>query len=204
MTRIASGRALPRTCGSTNKGQWKSYNLAQGGKSDEHVLAVAVDDQGRTWTGTYWGLNVIDEKGKITTYHMHTSELKDNRIDQVIVLGGGPPLPELADEPPGAIRGKFTMAGQPLVKARVEVCMSGLGIIFTGATPCTGKPMFKSTTTDGNGEFVLEDLPEGYYSVTVHKPDGNWTVYSCSLCVGSRSVLVNSGQTEVLDTLEIK
>ena len=139
-----------------NKGQWKSYNLAQGGKSDENVLAVAVDDQGRAWAGTHWGLNVVDEKGKITTYHMHTSELKDNRIDQVIVLGGGPPLPDLADEPPGAIRGKFTMAGQPLVKARVEVCMSGLGIIFTGATPCTGEPGFKSTTTDENGEFVLE------------------------------------------------
>ena len=186
------------------KGMWMSHNMAQGGKSDENVMAVAVDDQGRVWAGTHWGLNVVDEAGKVTTYHMNTSELKDNRIDQVIVLGGGPPLPDLAEEPPGTIRGKFTAAGQPLGKARIEVCMSSLGLFFTGATPCTGEPGFKSTTTDENGEFLLEDLPEGYYSVTARKPDGHWTVYSCKLCVGSRSVLVSSGQTAVLDTLEIK
>jgi hypothetical protein len=187
-----------------DKGQWKSYNLARDGKSDASVRALAIDDQGRTWAGTYWGLSVIDAKGKITTYHMHTSDLKDNRIDHVLVMGGGPPLPDLAQEPPGALRGKFTRATQPLVGAKVEVCMSGLALIYTGATPCTGEPGFKSTTTDQNGEFVLEGLPEGYYSVTVRKPDGKWTVYSCNLCVGSKSVLVTSGEIEVLDTLDLK
>jgi hypothetical protein len=186
------------------KGQWKSFNIVRNGQSDQNVRAVALDTQGRVWIGTNWGLNVMDEKGRILTYHMHTSDLRDDQVEQVFVMGDGPPLPELAQEEPGGLKGRITLNGQPLVKARVEVCMVDLGMFFSGATPCTGKPGLQKTTTDENGEFRFEELPEGYYSVTFRTPDGKWKVYSGALAIGAKPVLVSSGGLRVLDELDIK
>ena len=184
-------------------GNWRSYIVERSGISSSDVQALALDDAGRIWAGTDLGLSVIDERGKVTTYHMHTSPLQDNTITKLLVLGGGPPLPELVEEAPGAIRGKFLIGGQPMAKAKVEACQVPMGTIFSGSTPCSGKPFAVNTTTDENGEFILENLPEGDYSVAVRTPDG-WKTYSCNMCFGAKSVPVRAGETVTLDTIDMK
>ena len=184
-------------------GNWRSYIVERSGISSSDVQALALDDAGRIWAGTDLGLSVIDERGKVTTYHMHTSPLQDNTITKLLVLGGGPPLPELVEEAPGAIRGKFLIGGQPMAKAKVEACQAPMGTIFSGSTPCSGKPFAVNTTTDENGEFILENLPEGDYSVAVRTPDG-WKTYSCNMCFGAKSVPVRAGETVTLDTIDMK
>ena len=184
-------------------GNWRSYIVERSGISSSDVQALALDDAGRIWAGTDLGLSVIDERGKVTTYHMHTCPLQDNTITKLLVLGGGPPLPELVEEAPGAIRGKFLIGGQPMAKAKVEACQAPMGTIFSGSTPCSGKPFAVNTTTDENGEFILENLPEGDYSVAVRTPDG-WKTYSCNMCFGAKSVPVRAGETVTLDTIDMK
>ena len=117
---------------------------------------------------------------------------------------GGPELPELIEKPTGSIAGSFTLNGAPMKDARVEVCMASLGMMFSSSTPCSGKPFHTITKTDADGHFQIDNLPTGYYSVTLRTPGGSWKVLSSTITIGGKMVLVESGKTNTLDPLNIE
>jgi hypothetical protein len=182
--------------------QWRSYSVGQGNTSSSRVQTLSVDGQGRVWVGTKWGLAVLDQRGW-TTYHMHTSELLDNDIDDVIVLGDGPPLAEPVEKMPGKLRGHVLQSGVGVADVRVDACVEYVGMMFSGSTPCSGQPFTATTTTDDEGFFTFDDLPTGYYYVTLRTPEGKWKVLSSTLAIGGTDVLVSAGGVTTLEDMEI-
>jgi hypothetical protein len=182
--------------------QWRSYSVGQGNTSSDRVQTLWVDGQGRVWVGTKWGLTVLDQTGW-TTYHMHTSELLDNEIDDVFVVGDGPPLAEPVEKMPGKLRGRVLQSGVGVPGVRVDACVEYVGMMFSGSTPCSGQPFTATTTTDDEGFFTLDDLPTGYYYVTLRTPEGKWKVLSSTLAIGGTDVLVSAGGVTTLEDMEI-
>lgn len=178
---------------------WQRYPV---GKQGGSVKSLAMDAQGRLWAGTDWGLGVL-ENGAYTFYHMSNSGLLMNDIQHLVVLGGGPQLPEKADKETGELRGRLVDGDQPLGNARVEVCVQELGILFSGPTPCSGQPFMAATNADGEGYFSIPGLPAGYYVVTFQTPDGKWKVRSTNMSVGSVFLPVRPGEVNDLGNLDI-
>jgi ligand-binding sensor domain-containing protein len=191
-------------------GQWRSFDVRRGDKSAEAVNLVAVDGQARVWIGTPWGVNVMDGT-QWTTYYMHTSELPDNDVDMLMVLGDGPPLAAPLEKEPGQISGRVLENGVAVPGTTVEVCVEYLGMFFSGATPCADQPFKATTTTDDKGFFTLPDLPTGHYYVAVRSPNGEWKVLSTTTILGDvelpslggTDVLVSPGQTTTLQDIEL-
>jgi len=191
-------------------GQWRSFDVRRGDKSAEAVNLVAVDGQARVWIGTPWGVNVMDGT-QWTTYYMHTSELPDNDVDMLMVLGDGPPLAAPLEKEPGQISGRVLENGVAVPGTTVEVCVEYLGMFFSGATPCADQPFKATTTTDDKGFFTLPDLPTGHYYIAVRSPNGEWKVLSTTTILGDvelpsfggTDVLVSPGQTTTLEDIEL-
>lgn len=172
------------------------------GKQAGGVLALAIDEQQRVWAGTLWGVAVL-EKGRWTAYQMQNSGLIANQIDSLLVMGPGPRLPEHVEKAPGGLSGKLLNGGAALANARVEVCVEEMGILYSGATPCTDQPFTQSARTNAEGQYAFENLPPGFYTITFQTPDGKWSVLSRGFRVGSAQVLVRSGETTTVEDLDI-
>jgi hypothetical protein len=180
-----------------DQGVWTTYTEKNSSLSSDRVDALAIDERGRVWAGTEWGVNVLDGE-QWTTYHMHNSELLDNRIEHVLVVGEGPDLPLQEEKPTGSISGVVTQDALPWGNMGVEVCVEGLGYAFYyGATPCSGQPFLRSTTTDADGKFLIPDLPTGRYVLVFQLGDTTWEEWNDPKGYGGR-VLVNPGQETVV------
>ncbi len=180
-------------------GNWSIYSQETGDLSSNHIRSVAVDDAGRIWAGTTYGVNVFDGAAW-TVYRMDNSDIHDNDIYAISVTGGGPALPAETNNGTGTITGTLLdKNGAPLVNVMVEVCVEDT--YFYDSTPCTGQPFMQQTTSVEDGSFTLADLPVGMYVVTVNLGD-SWAVLTDDYGIGSQRVTVNADQIKDLGTLQ--
>ncbi|MFN2136337.1 MAG: carboxypeptidase-like regulatory domain-containing protein, partial [Candidatus Promineifilaceae bacterium] len=84
----------------------------------------------------------------------------------------------------------------------VELCVEQLSSYFTGDTPCSDQPFVRSSTTGANGAFFFDDLPPGFYVLTVETADG-WAQLTNDLGLGSERVPVNAGVDTGLGELTV-
>ncbi|MEM7801412.1 MAG: carboxypeptidase-like regulatory domain-containing protein, partial [Chloroflexota bacterium] len=141
--------------------------------STDAVEGVATDDANRIWVGTTWGLNVIEEAANVTIFQSHTSPLPDNTIIQVEVHQTGPPLPALIEREPGDLSGSLYFLDQPMANVTVSLCVGEAFVSFgeESEDPCQDQPFQRSETTDSEGRFLFEALPQGSYRIFAAKDD---------------------------------
>jgi sugar lactone lactonase YvrE len=151
-------------------GNWTVYNV-ESGLSSNSIKALASDSRGRVWVGTEWGLNVLDGE-TWSVYQMGNSDLLDNNVQQLTILGEGPALPELVEKAPGSVTGVLVNGRDPAPNLQVELCTASVGGMFYGATPCEGQSGQMLTTTNEEGEFTFENVPIGRYDMTFETADG--------------------------------
>jgi hypothetical protein len=134
--------------------------------------ALTFDGQGRLWVATTWGLGVLDHD-HWTYYHMATADLLVNNFNIIAIIGKGPKLPAAVAKQYGTLDGKVGT----MTALKVEACVVPISLRFgsSGETPCEGQPFIASTITDNSGFFSLK-LPPGYYTLSIQKPDGSWTI----------------------------
>ncbi len=144
------------------------------GLSSDTVRGIAIDDAGRQWFATSYGLTVLTDDGA-RTYRVDNSGLLDNDTYAVAVGGGGPVLPGEDPRPPSGLSGIVTDdTGTPLAGITVEACVDELRDEFDGETPCSDHPFSVSTVTAADGRFEVGDLPAGRYTIALQSPAG-WT-----------------------------
>jgi hypothetical protein len=184
-------------------GQWSSYNTGNSDLSSNHVRAIAVDNAGRAWLGTTWGLNIFDGQAW-QTYRMHNSDLLDQDVNVVAVNGNGPALPEPVEKETGSMSGKLVYAdGSPVANAVVEICIETLSSVYYGDTPCSDQAFLMQGQTNPDGTFSLTGIPAGYYILTVETNSG-WAQLVGEFGTFSERVLVEPGQDSQLDEITIE
>ena len=201
----ASGRPWVATANGYTvfeRGAWAETRGKGDGLSSNTPRAASMDAAGRIWVATSWGLNVFDGEQWIA-YHMHTSGLVDNDLNSVFVLGEGPVLPELLHKVNGAINGRVVKDSLPLADVKIEICVVGLGMFYSGSTPCSNQPFVRSATTNADGRFTISDLPPGRYVVTLKPPGESWKQLTTGLGFSSKRVEVRPGETTFLEDLDM-
>ena len=181
-------------------GRWATFNAADGFLPSDRVSDVAVDDQGRIWAGTSYGLVVYDG-ASWRWYQMHNADLVDNALQQVVVSAGGPPLPEPLTTAPGVLRGTLrdSDAATPLADRPVEICAAPVSTIFIDDAPCAGQPFVRTTRSDGDGRFFFDDLPAARYAVTYEVKPGAWGFYAGRFGFAERALLPAGGDVNLGD-----
>jgi hypothetical protein len=147
---------------------------------------IAMDGQGRIWVGSKYGLVIIEADGNVTQWEPGRIEGVDGYIvDNVAVGGKGPDLPKLGEKVRGEVKGKI-QTDKPV---KVELCAGGVGFeqggarSFYGPTPCSGKPLVRSATTDKDGNFHLKDVPPYGMSLLVQTTGTSWADRDPKCCL---------------------
>lgn len=192
------GRGLSVWDGST----WTTYDASTSPLPDAGIPALAADGRGRIWVGTDFGLAVLDG-ADWTVYHMHDSGLAADEIRAIAVAAKGPSLPAPKEKKPGSMKGRIVRSGSAVADIPVEVCAARLGPLYTGKTPCAGKPLVHVGRTDASGRFSFAGLPVGRYAITWLPAGGKWTTLSTAFGIGSSRRLVSPGKVTDVGTIDL-
>ena len=183
---------------------WVHHDKTSEALRSNYVTSLSSDSSGRVWLGTSYGLSVFDG-AKWQTYLMSNSSLADNNVEFVIVTKDGPALPALEEKEKGSLTGTIHKAdGTPLADAAVEICVETIGSTFYGDTPCSDQPVFFSTKTDANGNFLFENIPTGYYVIVADTGDGSWAQLTDEFGITSERTLIQPGEQYDLGTLTLE
>jgi hypothetical protein len=134
------------------------------------IYGLGLDGAGRLWMATTIGLVVADESGAYQAFRMSNTDLLDNAIDS-LALVGSPALPPEVTHEPGQLTGIILQKGEPMVDAKVVACVIDYS---SSEGACDGDPDFVSTQTDADGRFTFTDLPRGYYAIYVQVAADEW------------------------------
>jgi hypothetical protein len=141
------------------------------------VRDLEIDEQGRVWAATAYGIAVQNGAGWETAV-ASTAGLTDSDF-VAIAVRGAPELPAASAEPATAtISGRIVQAGTPLANATVELCSEAAGNNerSASASPCGGQFFTAQATTDSEGNYRFENVPIGTYTIAVQGSDGRWYV----------------------------
>jgi hypothetical protein len=183
-----------------DEGEWIDFDIPDELRTSRDVRSLAVDGAGRAWLGTEWGLSVFDGLHWMT-YHAHTADLAGNRIWDIAVIGE-PTLPELIEKESGSLIGRLVRGQDPAIGVPVEICVEGLGLMYTGKTPCSRKPFMRSSVTDGEGRFLFEDLPPGQYVFTFMGGE-KWTRITGAFGIADKWFTVEPGKQTDIEDIDI-
>ena len=148
--------------------------FGEGTLDGQRVIAMQFDHLNRLWVVTDYGIDIYDGSAW-TAYHMHTADLFANTADQMIVFGDGPRLPALAQKAPGSVRGQLVNSeAAPYTNILVEICVTNVGVIYFGDTPCANQPYRVLIKVAANGEFAVADIPVGHYYLTFQRDEDTW------------------------------
>jgi ligand-binding sensor domain-containing protein len=181
---------------------WRSYDRAGSGISSDDVTSLSVDDDGRVWAGTAYGLDVLAD-GAWANYHMHDSGLLDDVVTAVAVGGSGPVLPPTSEKAPGSLGGVLLEGGAPLAGTTVELCTETTTWASEGSTPCADLPFSMQATTGADGHFSFEAVPVGRYDVLVNASSGDWVSAVMALGALSERFAVQEGAATDIGSVDI-
>jgi hypothetical protein len=139
--------------------------------TDNNPRAVAADSSGVVWAATEFGLARYSGTAW-EARQMHNSDLADNDLMLIAVLGKGPALPPAVAQAAGSLMGRAEWSdGKPIAGADVQVCGVRAFDFGIGKGPCDDKPLAANATTDGDGTFTFKGLPPGNYHFVIRQKD---------------------------------
>jgi hypothetical protein len=151
---------------------WTTLSFPEDGIHSNIVNEAVFDGAGRTWLGMMYGVDVFD--GQVWNhYRMDNAGLPDNEIANLAVAGNGPVLPAALAKAYGSISGRVLLGVDPVADAEMEICVEDIWDTEPGASPCSRQPYRKQIRTDAEGRFLAEEMPEGFYVLTI-KIQGHW------------------------------
>jgi hypothetical protein len=140
--------------------------------TDHNTRAVAADANGIAWAATEFGLARYSGTAW-EARQMHNSDLADNDLMIVVVLGKGPPLPPTIAQATGSLGGRAEWSdGKPIAEADVQVCGVRAFDFGLGKGPCDEKPLAANAKTGANGAFTFPGLAPGNYHFVIRPKDG--------------------------------
>jgi len=183
---------------------WAHYNRSAEELLSDDVQAIAADSSGRLWFGTSYGLTIFDGE-RWQSMLMSNSGLGDNEVKFLVVTKDGPTLPALEEKPRSSLTGKLeTASGDLLANVKVEICVETLSSTFSGDTPCSDQPFFLSSTTDANGVFLIENIPNGYYVIVSETDHDTWAQLTDEFGISSERTLIEPGEAYDIGTLTLE
>lgn len=136
------------------------------------IRGLAFDSAGVLWAATEFGLARWAD-GKWDIRQMHNSDLPDNDLTGVAVLGKGSALPAMSEKPKGSLTVRVEWEdGKPVDDAEVQICGTSAGFIHSGGGPCANRPLFAAAKTDAEGKFTFSQVPAANYRIAF-KPKGS-------------------------------
>jgi hypothetical protein len=140
------------------------------------VRDLALDNKGRVWAATAYGVAVQDgDKWKVIV--PATSGLASTDTVAIALRGAiEPPAPD-AQPKTATITGKLTQAGQPLADTSVELCSEELPRSSrrnVGDTPCEMQYFTQKVKSDAQGVYRFENVPVGVYSIVFRDRQQRW------------------------------
>lgn len=140
--------------------------------TDHNTRAVAADTAGIVWAATEFGLARYSGTAW-ESRQMHNSDLADNDLMLVAVLGRGAALPPAVAQATGTLSGRAEWSdGRPIAEADVQVCGVRAFEFGIGKGPCDDKPLAAKATTDAGGAFRFSGLPPGNYHFVIRPKGG--------------------------------
>jgi len=139
--------------------------------TDHNARAVAADSNGVIWAATDFGLARYSGTAW-ESRQMHNSDIADDDLMLVAVLGKGAILPPTIPQPKGALAGKAEWSdGKPIAEADVQVCGVRAFDFGIGAGPCDDKPLAAKAKTTEDGTFNFGGLAPGNFHFVI-RPKG--------------------------------
>jgi ligand-binding sensor domain-containing protein len=139
--------------------------------TDHNARAVAADANGVIWAATDFGLARYSGTAW-ESRQMQNSDLADDDLMLIAVLGKGATLPPMISQAKGALAGKTEWSdGQPIAEADVQVCGVRAFDFGIGAGPCDDKPLAAKAKTSADGTFNFGGLAPGNYHFVI-RPKG--------------------------------
>lgn len=158
------------------------------------ISDVALDDSGRAWVGTDYGLFVFDATGRLAA-RWEPGQLAGltGYVDSIAIVGAGPSsLPARGDAQTWTVigRAEVSKTGRALAGAEVTLCNRG-----APDEECSGGVFLRRATTGPDGTFRLSDVPVGDFRLLFAPPpqtdgcDGifhpeRWRVQTARACSG--------------------
>lgn len=182
---------------------WDGSNLQElttaDGLPSETVRDIAVDDAGRVWLATDYGIALQESAGSEWTFAIpSTSGLRESRLS-ALAVSGTPTLPEPSAEVATAtVTGRIVFNGEPVANTQVEIC-SESGSVVGSPTPCADLPYAVIIETDENGNFTVPDAPVGTLGIAAVNPEGQWIVFLDGITALDAGQEVNLGDIELGD-----
>lgn len=140
--------------------------------TDHNTRAVAADSSGAVWAATEFGLARYSGTAW-ESRQMHNSDLADNDLMLIAVLGRGAALPPPVAQAKGALAGRAEWSdGKPIAEADVQVCGVRAFDFGIGKGPCDDKPLAARATTNAAGEFRFAGLAPGNYHFVIRPKGG--------------------------------
>ena len=139
--------------------------------SSQRVLALAVDGRGRVWVGSEASVAVLGPEDEKTEWMSGSVPELVGMVENILVVGAGPKLPEVGEVVTGGLKGQVIAQGTPAAGIAVELCAAPSMMFET--SPCADASKRFEATTDAEGRFAVSDVPLGVYGVAV-KVDGKW------------------------------
>lgn len=140
--------------------------------TDHNTRAVAADSSGAVWAATEFGLARYSGTAW-ESRQMHNSDLADNDLMLIAVLGKGALLPPPVAQAKGALAGRVEWSdGKPIAEADVQVCGVRAFDFGIGKGPCDDKPLAARAVTGAEGQFRFAGLAPGNYHFVIRPKGG--------------------------------
>ncbi len=150
--------------------------------------SIAMDGSGRVWVAGKAGLVVFGTDGKPTFYKAGSAPAVSATINSIVIHDAGPTLPAVGEVQFGRIKGTVQRRGGAAVAtATVELCAAPAMMMRKSETPCQGQPYQRTTTTDADGGFVIDQVPLGTWGFAVRESAGaTWSISRRDYCAQTK------------------
>lgn len=162
------------------------------------VYDLALDEAGRVWAATQYGLAWQADSGSWQVALPGNSDIAESEI-RAIAVRGRPTMPPPADTAAQAtVSGRILLDGDPLADTPLQICSETPALFFFDKSPCEDHAVALLVKTETNGEFEME-IPLGTFKLTVYNPvDEEWKPF-----IFTRINALKAGQSVQLGDIEL-
>lgn len=132
----------------------------------DRIEDVTPDDSGRLWIATDAGVAIVGPGDERVEWNSGSVDELAGQVEAIGVVGSGPELPgEVGPVKTGSLKGRIMQGGAGFANTEIEICPKPNS--FFRKSPCAESPTRRTATTDGEGNFQIDDVPLGAYGLAI-------------------------------------